>query len=50
MWRFSQTTSDKGSDDTYRDGEVNADDEDSGGQSLYSDCEQINFAGTGRRR
>ena len=30
------TTSDKGSDDTYRDGEVNADDEDSGGQSLYA--------------
>ena len=30
------TTSDKGSDDTYRDGEVNADDENSGGQSLYA--------------
>lgn len=30
------TTSDKGSDDTYRDGEVNADDEDSGDQSLYA--------------
>ena len=30
------TTSDKGSDDTYRDGEVNADDEDSSGQSLYA--------------
>ena len=30
------TTSDKGSDDTYRDGEVNADDEDSGEQSLYA--------------
>jgi len=40
------TTSDKGSDDTYRDGEVNADDEDSGGPTPLSAGDD-NFTGQG---